>query len=239
MQIGTRKVPFPVLIVSFTVWMVCSGCGPPITFQHPLVPPEKAVLYSELLGDFAVSPQSDPGHDEAYRITAAGDAFPPGFMLVTTSPRQKEQDHQITPRLAFCFRHQEDFYMHFPLRVKRIEDPAKAYFTSDWSLEETEAFEIFRARRLADGHFHCAFMAPDFLKKEIEAGHLEGLVTYTNADHPEVAQRSLKGIYVTAKPAELLKYLQFLKQHNVQGLFPGGGSVKRMTTRQNSIQTTR
>lgn len=237
MQIVTRKLSFPVLLASSAAWLACSGCGPPITFEHPLVPPEKAVLDPELLGDFAVSPQ--PERDEVYRITAAGEAFPPGFMLVTTSPRQKEQDHQITPRLAFCFRHEDDFYMHFPLRVKRIEDPAKAYFHSDWSLQETKAYEIFRARRLGDGHFHCAFMAPDFLKKEIEVGHLEGLVTYTSADHPEVAQRSLKGIYVTAKPAELLKYLEFLKQHNVQGLFPGGGSVKRMTTRQNSIQTTR
>lgn len=203
------------------------GCGPPVTFEHPVIDPALSVPAPEFYGIYPINDDSSDG-DRFLLIAPAHEPQAPGMFRITgilaeATTGRVEVSHEST--LGFASPSGSHWLVHFPRKQppdSEVEETDNRYFQSNWSAENTVGYDIFAWRMRPDQQgFVWSFVNPERVIEEIENGHLRGIVEY---DTPQAKEsRDAQAVRVTASSAELKRYFEFVERHNLEDLFGGDG----------------
>ena len=209
-----RHLLILVLLASF-------GCTPYPTFTNPIVKPNEAKRFDELMGVYQFkNPES--GETLWLHIGRCAKSLPKGFhkfvIVSPSAPKKGEQGLTVSQYVGLVFKNKTSYIVQIP-NTKNSGDDQANVILNEWGKSKIDGYTIIRLKQNGE-QLQLEFLVEESIEKlvteKILAGRIEQEIDETT-DPPKVRR---KNIVVTAETDELGK---FFSNGNHDTLFKNTG----------------
>lgn len=204
--------------------VLCAGCASYPKFTHPIVKPEEAERFEELLGSFR-SKDPDTGKIAWLHIGFCDSDLPVGFhKIVAVVPGDEDQGLSVGQYIGFVFKHADSYIVQLPRTEDSGDNQAQAV-AREWGKSSIDGYLLFRIKR-TEKQLRIGLLDEERVEELINRGVLSGRIEQEVDRTTEPPTTKPKTITVTSDTGALKT---FFESNSHDKLFKTHWTFERVT----------